>query len=201
MANLKIDGIKQLSNNIKKLQNRADIYARRAIEESTTRTYEKVNTFVSNSPQTGVDASKKDNSYGGTGLEIPPLGTTGPVIGERTGRLKALLSKSTQSIGGIVSGEVGFPKGIESHSPSESSSNAVDWPNQPVNMGVQSPQTKPDELEYDPGDPTQYVSKVILGTDEIHGRNVLRLALLQDIVNGDTVLTLTRHLQGIFNKY
>lgn len=158
------------------------------VDNNTKRLHRAVyNSLSQRSKATQVQANGKKSRY-------PGLGISTDVIGVQSGKLRnALELITTKETGYIYTGQVGYSKSTYSLRPSGAIANALNSPStvRPYIYQARLKQSKYKGFD----DPlSKYIGIVLLGSEKIHGRNVLRLALYRDIINN-------RSYKSFFSTY
>lgn len=193
---LKISGVKgagAISTKLKK-----DIFgvihaaASQAITTRTRNLYDELRVMASAPPQTGVmrggpgeDGNSIDTE---PGLEVTgsSYGIVPPVvIGKRSGQLQSRLEKAVQNGRVKILGIAGFGTEIRPRGPV----GRFDWPASKAIARSKIPGTRDDDpnkprSQEEP--PEVYIPSMILGTEKFYGRNILRMAIINDSVKGLT---------------
>ncbi len=149
--------------------------------------------------------TKNGSNNPGKGIDVPFTSLDFNAIGDITGELNNRLQVASQKKRDKFVVQVGFGREIKSRGGAKAA--ALYWPNPQAvadtelsgspsdsSINVQYTEEKrkyPKEADlqnYQPNKtPEQYIPEVILGSSKIVGRNVLRLALYDDIKNRDTL--------------
>lgn len=144
-------------------------------------------------------------SVPGSGLDVPGTSLEQGMIGEFSGRMRRLLQQSVRNTKMGAYGEVGFGKQFRSYG--GAASNALNWgypdkDKNPTMNVVTSPEITPDDDNRQPSTkpPEEYVPQVLLGTDGHVGRNILRLALYEDIQQRRTLKKIEAQLKTLFSQ-
>jgi hypothetical protein len=132
----------------------------------------------------------------GSGLEIFDEKTKRGTINLRSSRMKNALRTIVSLDTGEISAELGFDKNIAPDNPGRVISHALNWPGK-IDAGVVigPNRTTPfkNQTKRSGGEsPERYIPKILLGTDRILGRNILRMVLLNDIKSSKTLKRLMR---------
>lgn len=194
---IEVKGLEKILTDIAKIDSKVSYNTHSAIAKRTKALHRDVVTTMSGPAR--EDISKKGRSSG-TGREIGEPGR--PTIGRRSGRLLRMLKEQSPiSLPGAstFSGEIGFPSAVVSN-PGRVKRYALNWPRKaldpgtPVDVGHTPAKNKQPSREL----PQKYAEEVILGAGDsrIAGRNVLRMALVRDIVLGLTRSELIRHIRA-----
>jgi len=189
--NITITGIKEISTKLKTLETALKSECHSAITSSTAVMYGRLTTALSG-PKNRIwgdilrDKSEP-NPYARTGLEVPGTALAPGMIGTDTGKLRDTLTKTVRMEGNSVVGEVGYPKSIDP--PGISDSNRVSWPETGEPNMVVTPHSPGKEGKELPKQSLQeYAWQVLLGSEKIAGRNILRVALFEDITSNRTLI-------------
>ena len=183
---IEVTGSQQIIDRLYKIKSNVE---RGAYEATTVRTqelYRDVRGLLSSAPREGIDPGGRS---AGTGKQVGPSGEA--VVGIRSGRLINALTTSVSNVGNKsrYSGEIGFPSNFKVTNAAKAKRYALNWPrkqaidSQAVNVG-HAPARNPSPGKRPVSD---YAQDVILGTHKIAGRNVLRMALIQDIIKSATL--------------
>lgn len=145
----------------------------------------------------GADPTKGGGSPG-TGRDVPGTLLEPGQISVVSGQLRASLDTSVSSTKNRVTGSVGFPKSFRSLG--GAGSQGIDWPKNPATVNVvntrRSSGNAPKRLKPSMTPASKYVPSVLLGTSKLLGRNVLRLALYEDIMRSKTLDTVKAAVRG-----
>lgn len=126
------------------------------------------------------------------------MGTTAGEIGIHTGRLSSNLAKSFNGAATVMRGEVGYSKGLSGTLPSGARQARIDWPSN-ANTSTEYRSLPPSSYQPDEKEESlqDYIKQVLLGTTKLFGRNVLRLALSEDIARNKTFAAVRNALRGV----
>ncbi len=186
---VRITGEKALQKKVDGLYDKIVASAKKVIQARNDSLYKEVRTMVSGNPVRGLSRRGTRNKAQGTGLEIMDLSRRSNVVGVVSGQLRANLRHRVSWRAGSLSGEVGFDSSFVPENPSAALRHALDWPrlkprdgrtiHPNVKRRTSKPKVKSGKVSTDPV--RVYVPRVLMGSDLMLGRNVLRMALLRDI--------------------
>lgn len=196
--NVSVAGLDTIKSNITRIKAQVKMAAETAIRERTDEMHSELLSAVTGSGSIVGTDPHEGGGHPGTGIDVPGSKLVPGMISIVSGRLRSALSQSVTSNKNRVSGSIGFPKGYRSLG--GASGNAIDWPNKPPIVNVvesrRSSDKAPRKLRPSNMPPQKYVPSVLLGTDKMLGRNVLRLALYEDIVEGRTKAKVAARIAG-----
>lgn len=206
-----IKGLDIVKTNLKRVVDRALTGAEAGVKESSEKLYGDVlasmggtgwkNNYI------GVNRKfAKGQAQPGSGLEMPAPPGRGS-IGVRTGRMRSSLRRMPSKTNTSVSSEIGYSKTlIPKTPPGRATRNKVDWPRKKLFVGKFVVTSKKGGnkwalTKYITGmQPGEYVPAVLLGNEKIVGRNVLRLALVMDILQRRTIRAVENNVKRELKK-
>ena len=196
--NVTIVGLSEIRTNISRIKGQVKAAMDAAIEARTKEMKEDLLIAVTGSGKIiGANAADGGGSPG-TGRDVPGEMLLPGQISVVSGQLRGSLTTSVSSTKNKASGSVGFPRSFRSLG--GAGSNGIDWPASPATVNViesrRSSGKAPRRLRPSTTPPEKYVPKVLLGSSKLLGRNVLRLALYEDIMANKTLTKLKVAVQG-----
>lgn len=195
---IEVLGSKEVLQNLAKIASKVESQTYQAISLRTAELKREVETLMTGPPREGV---QRGNRSSGTGKQVGPSGS--PTIGMNSGRLINSLTTSV-SVGtkARFSGEIGFPSSFRVSNPEKAKRYALNWPRKNVRdsivVGTGHPATKAHKGSS--RQPSDYAQEVILGTERLAGRNVLRMVLIDDIVKSSTLKKISDLIKGVFRS-
>lgn len=174
----------------------------------------RVSTLITGSQRTGVSRKKTgfSSSNRGLGIEIPPVGRTSNAVGQVTSRMKSGLSIHSVDTSDGHSSTVGWGQKYDPWN-NLFARNAIDYTvGGPTETGKSTPNFIASSIQFDTlptkypdflstaEEPEVYVADVLLGSSEFTGRNVLRLALIEDIMANKTEDEVVHQIKVFFGS-
>ena len=151
----------------------------------------------------GVSRDLHPGGSPGTGLEVLRLGVRSGAINTRTTRMRSLLRSSVTLTGSKMSGGVGYSPAFTPKNVSTALANAINWPTKALVPGIElslPSLPRSENQDFERNSPTQYIPDILLGSDKIVGRNVLRMALAVDIEQSRTLNSLTSRFRNVIRS-
>ena len=180
--NVTVVGLEGIQDNLKNMVSNINLATTNAIAQRTEDLFQDVYNAISGGAKAKTAGATRftGKQYAGTGLEMAKRGH--PSVTVRTGRMRSLLTKSTFTSGNVLFGSVGWPSYIKPRA-RRWEKYRVEWPEKPIINGIirtfARQRTGTISSYFD--EPAVYIPPIILGTEKIYGRNVLRSALVNDI--------------------
>jgi hypothetical protein len=198
-----LTGIGIFRSNTSRLKSDIKASINEAIELRTRQMYEDLDVAMSGKypgrhTRTNAASGQK---IPGSGLDVPGASLEVGMIGEFTGRMRNALRSTVNHTKFGSKGQIGFGKEYRSYG--GAANNAIQWPKKPVSINVvTSPPITPEDDTRKLGDedPSEYIPQVLLGTASHVGRNILRLAIFEDIKDERTLKTIEAYVKKVTNK-
>jgi hypothetical protein len=182
-----------IDNKVKELKLSLKSNLELALRERAQVTLEKLKISATGTGRTARLQAPSQNP--GTGLDVPFTTLQPNAIGNITGELRRRLQAVVKIGRSKVVAEIGFGKEIQALP--GAAANALKQEAPTINV---QPLNSPgyDPLPTEP--PEKYIPWVILGTKTLVGRNILRLALYNDIMNQESLTAIKRQLYSLFSR-